>query len=228
MTPLMKALVLFDFDGTLADTAPDLAVAANRQRQRRGLADLPLETLRPYASHGARGLLHAALDMTPEHPDYDDTRTQFLTDYQADMTRHTRLFPGVAELLARLDAEQIAWGIVTNKASRMALPLIAHLGLADACQVVVCGDTTTHAKPHPEPLLHAARRCGYAPQQCLYVGDDLRDVQAGHAAGMPVIVAAYGYCSGQDVATWQADCSVAEVADLYRAIRAVLDTLPVA
>jgi len=225
---MKKALVLFDFDGTLADTAPDLAAAANRQRQRRGLPDLPLENLRPYASHGARGLLHVALDMTPEHLDYEAARAQFLDDYEADMTRHTRLFPGVTELLARLAAEQISWGIVTNKASRMALPLIEHLGLADACQTVVCGDTTAHAKPHPEPLLHAARSAGYTPQQCLYVGDDLRDVQAGHAAGMPVIVAAYGYCSGQDVATWQGDGVVTEVADLYGAIRVMLDTLPAA
>jgi len=224
----MKTLVLFDFDGTLADTAPDLAAAANCQRRRRGLPDLPLEDLRPYASHGARGLLAAALEMTPEHPDYPTARAQFLVDYQADMTRYTRLFPGINELLARLDAEQIAWGIVTNKASQMALPLVTHLGLADACQVVVCGDTTAHAKPHPEPLLYAARSTGHLPQQCLYVGDDLRDVQAGHAAGMPVIVAAYGYCSGQDVATWQADACVAEVADLYGAIRRLMNQLPAA
>jgi len=220
----MKALVLFDFDGTLADTAPDLAAAANRQRQRRGLPALPLSALRPYASHGARGLLHAALGMVPEDPGYASARMQFLDDYVADMTRHTRLFPGVAELLARLDAEQIAWGIVTNKASSMAVPLIAHLGLAQACRVTVCGDTTAHAKPHPEPLLHAARSAGYTPQQCVYVGDDLRDVQAGHAAGMPVIIAAYGYCSGQDVATWQGDACVADVTELYEAIRRLLDT----
>jgi len=219
----MKNLVLFDFDGTLADTAPDLAAAANRQRRYRGLPDLPLDSLRPYASHGARGLLHAALGLVPDHPDYASVRQQFLDDYQADMTRYTQLFPGVTELLAQLGEAGIAWGIVTNKASKMALPLVAHLGLADACQIVVCGDTTAHAKPHPEPLLHAARSVGYAPQQCLYVGDDLRDVQAGHAAGMPVIVAAYGYCSGQDVATWQADCSVAAVSGLYEAIRGLLD-----
>jgi len=219
----MRTLVLFDFDGTLADTAPDLAAAANRQRRYRGLPDLPLDALRPYASHGARGLLHAALGLTPDDPGYASVRQQFLDDYQADMTRHTQLFSGVAELLAQLAEAGIGWGIVTNKASKMALPLVAHLGLADTCQIVVCGDTTAHAKPHPEPLLHAARSVGYTPQQCLYVGDDLRDVQAGHAAGMPVIAAAYGYCGDQDVATWQADCSVAAVSGLYGAIRGLLD-----
>jgi len=218
----MKTLLLFDFDGTLADTAPDLAAAANHQRRQRGLADLPLERLRPYASHGARGLLHAALDMSPEHPDYAVTRQQFLDAYEADMTRHTRLFPGIAELLVHLAQDGIAWGIVTNKASRLALPLVAHLQLTDACQVVVCGDTTAHIKPHPEPLLHAARSAGYLPEQCLYVGDDLRDVQAGHAAGMPVIAAAYGYCSGQDVTSWQADAIAHQVAELYGAIRGLL------
>jgi len=147
----MKALVLFDFDGTLADTAPDLAAAANRQRQRRGLPALPLTALRPYASHGARGLLHAALGMTPEDPGYASARMQFLDDYVADMTRHTRLFPGVTGLLARLDAEQIAWGIVTNKASSMAVPLIAHLGLAQACR-----PHTLNLTPNPCCTQHAA------------------------------------------------------------------------
>jgi len=218
----MNALVLFDFDGTLADTAPDLAAAANVQRRRNGLADMPLQDLRPYASHGARGLLRAALDMSPEHPEYETTRQRFLADYEAGMTRHTQLFPDIAELLARLAERDIAWGIVTNKSSRLALPLIAHLKLAQACRVVVCGDTTAHAKPHPEPLLRAAREAGYPAQRCIYVGDDLRDVQASRAAGMAVIAAAYGYCSAQDASTWQADRTVAHPAELYDAIDSLL------
>jgi len=222
----VSALVLFDFDGTLADTAPDLAAAANLQRRRCGLADLPLQDLRPYASHGARGLLRAALDMSPEHPEYEATRARFLADYEANMTCHTRLFPGVPELLAWLAERGIDWGIVTNKASRLALPIIKHLNLTDTCRVVVCGDTTSHAKPHPEPLLYAARTAGYPAQRCLYVGDDLRDVQASRAAGMPVIAAAYGYCSGQDVNTWQADHTVAHPSTLHEAINALLLTLP--
>lgn len=222
----MNALVLFDFDGTLADTAPDLAAAANLQRRRRGLDDLPLDDLRPYASHGARGLLRAALDMAPDHPDYEATRLRFLADYEASMTTHTRLFPGIPELLAQLADQEVAWGIVTNKAARLAQPIIEYLELDRTCQVVVCGDTTPYSKPHPEPLLHAARTAGYAPQRCLYVGDDLRDVQASRAAGMPVIAAAYGYCSGQDVATWQADYDAVRPSDLPVAIAALIKTLP--
>jgi len=222
----VNALVLFDFDGTLADTAPDLAAAANLQRRRRGLTDLALQELRPYASHGARGLLRAALDMSPEHPEYEATRQQFLADYEAGMTRHARLFPGVAELLSWLAGRGIAWGIVTNKSARLALPLIAHLDLAQACRVVVCGDTTAHAKPHPEPLLYAARTAGYAAQRCIYVGDDLRDVQASRAADMPVIAAAYGYCSGQDVSAWCADRTVSQPTALREAIDALLSVLP--
>jgi len=219
----VKALILFDFDGTLADTAPDLAAAANRQRERRGLAPLPEARLRPFASQGARGLLRAALDMLPDHPDFPATRQQFLDDYEAAMTCRTQLFPGIPELLQRLQAQGLRWGIVTNKTERLALPLVRHLGLAEACAVTVCGDTTAHAKPHPEPLLHAARLAGFAPHDCLYVGDDLRDVQAARAAAMPVVAAAYGYCGdGEDVAAWQADRYAHSPGELWDAIRSLL------
>jgi len=218
----MSALVLFDFDGTLADTAPDLAAAANRQRERRGLPALPEPQLRPYASQGARGLLRAALDLTPEHPEFPAARQQFLDDYEAAMTRHTRLFPGIAELLARLGRHGLAWGIVTNKVERLARPLVSHLGLDGDCAALVCGDTTAHSKPHPEPLLHAARLAGYAASASLYVGDDLRDVQAARAAGMPVIAAGYGYCGGDEASAWQADRCVADPAALWPAIAGLL------
>ncbi len=215
----MKGLVLFDFDGTLADTAPDLAAAANRQRDRRGLAPLPLATLRPVASQGARGLLRVALDMHPDHPDYEATRQQFLDDYEQAMTEHSSLFPGIDDLLAQLDHSGLQWGIVTNKMTRLALPLIEHLGLSARSAATVCGDTTAHAKPHPEPLLHAARQAGHVPHTCLYVGDDLRDIQASRAAGMPSIAAAYGYCGDAlAVSEWQADRQADTPAQLWPAI----------
>ncbi|MBF6616660.1 MAG: phosphoglycolate phosphatase [Candidimonas sp.] len=212
----MRKLVLFDFDGTLADTAPDLAAAANKQRARRGLAPLPYETLRPYASHGARGLLKAGLDMGTDHPDYEDCKQQFLADYEQDMTTHTRLFPGVDELLAKLKQHGYAWGIVTNKMEYLAIPLVVHLGLYTDCAITVGGDTTDHPKPHPAPLLHAAEKTGFEPSECIYVGDDERDIVAGKAAGMATVVAAYGYCGTETamLQAWQADA----IADTPQAV----------
>jgi len=212
-------LILFDFDGTLADTAPDLAFAANLQRARRGLPDLDARLYRQHASHGARGMLHIALGLTPEDADYEATRTLFLQDYARHMTRATRLFPGIAQLLQTLRAHDHVWGIVTNKAKRLALPIIAHLGLAADCVVTVCGDTTAHAKPHPEPLLYAASTTGYAPGACIYIGDDARDVTAGRAAGMPTIAAAYGYCDVGSIPSWGADHVAQTPDDLWPLLR---------
>jgi len=202
----MTALVLFDFDGTLADTAPDLAAAANKQRTRRGLEPLPVDVLRPFASAGARGLLRCALDMATDHPEYETSRIQFLKDYEAAMTVDTKLFDGVPELLAQIKSAGMRWGIVTNKVTYLASPIVQALGLSEECAALVCGDTTAHAKPHPLPLLHAAQIAGFGTDRCMYVGDDIRDIQAARAAGMPSIAAAYGYC-GPDhpVETWQAD-----------------------
>lgn len=215
----MKNLVLFDFDGTLADTAPDLAAAANKQRAYRGLPPLPYEALRPYASHGARGLLKVALDLQPGDTDYEDSRRRFLSDYAQDIAVHTQLFPGIAELLDELARHDYAWGIVTNKVEYLARPIIRHLGLESRCAVTVGGDTTPHAKPHPEPLLHAARQAGCAPIRCIYIGDDERDVVAGKAAGMATVVAAYGYCSLADPVTWQADAIAQQAPDLWPIIQ---------
>jgi len=208
-------LVLFDFDGTLADTAPDLAFAANQQRARRGLPDLMASAYRAHASQGARGMLRIALGLSPEDAGFDTARAQFLADYAQAMTRATQLFPGIADLLARLRAHGHAWGIVTNKMESLALPIIAHLGLAETCAVAVGGDTTPHAKPHPEPLLYAARTAGYAPDQCVYIGDDARDIAAGRAAGMPTIAAAYGYCDRASVAAWGAQHVAQRPEDLW-------------
>jgi 2-phosphoglycolate phosphatase len=217
----MRRLVLFDFDGTLADTAPDLAAAANKQRTRKGLPPLPYEALRHYASHGARGLLKASLDMDPGHSDYEACRQQFLEDYEQDMTTHTALFPGIKQLLSTLKDHDYAWGIVTNKAEYLAVPLVVHLGLYTDCAVTVGGDTTSHAKPHPAPLLHAAKQAGFDPAHCIYVGDDQRDIIAGKAAGMATLVAAYGYC-GQETAVqaWQADAIAQSPDDIWPAVQA--------
>ena len=192
--------VLFDLDGTLADTGADLAAAVNRQRHERGLAILPVSGLARLASSGARGLLKAGFGMLPEHPEYEVYRVQFLNYYAAALCVHTTLFPGIEALLKRLAQQGVSWGIVTNKAARFTTPLVEQLtarypvfGNA-AC--VVSGDTAARAKPFPDPLLHALNQLGQvgcAPHACLYVGDDLRDIQAAHAAGMPAIAVRWGY-----------------------------------
>jgi phosphoglycolate phosphatase len=186
-------LVLFDLDGTLADTAPDLAAAANRQRSERGLDALPVEQLRPMASHGARGLIGRALGLAPGDDGYEQARLQFLDYYEEALCVHTQLFAGMAETLDRLEAGGRRWGVVTNKATRFTAPLMEQLGLHRRAACVVSGDTTPHAKPHPAPLLHALHACGTVAGRCAYVGDDRRDIEAGRAASMRTVIAAYGY-----------------------------------
>ncbi|MGE4370111.1 MAG: HAD-IA family hydrolase [Burkholderiaceae bacterium] len=215
----MSKLVLFDFDGTLADTAPDLVAAANRQRERRGLPPLPYEALRRYATAGARGLLKAGLDMDPDHPGYESQREQFLADYEQAMTNQSRLFPGVDELLVRVRENGFRWGIVTNKLEYLAIPMVVHLGLYTHCAVTVGGDTAGKAKPHPEPLWYAAEKAGFRPEQCIYVGDDQRDIIAGKAAGMATVVAAYGYgAEDAPVHTWEADAVAYSAHEIWGAI----------
>ena len=214
--------VLFDLDGTLADTAPDLAAAVNKMRHERGLEMVPLETLRPLASAGARGLIGGAFSIGPEHPDFTSMREEFLANYEADLCIETTLFPGIDAVLDDLDARGVRWGIVTNKAARLTGPLVALLGLDTRAASVVSGDTTPHAKPHPAPLLHAARELRIAPERIVYVGDDLRDVQAGFAAGMVTVAAAYGYC-GTDLppTRWHAQHVVDSPAELLRLLREI-------
>jgi len=191
--PLPAQAVLFDLDGTLADTAGDLAGALNRLRADRGLAPVPVQSLRAHASSGARGLLGAGLGVAPDHADYPALRDAFLAYYEQGLAVTTRLFDGVAALLDALDARGLRWGVVTNKAQRFTGPVVQALGLAPRAGVVVSGDTTAHAKPHPAPLLHAAAALRLDASACVYVGDDLRDVVAGNSAGMATIVADYGY-----------------------------------
>jgi len=209
--------VLFDLDGTLADTAPDLAAALNCVRNDRGLESLPLAQLRPYASHGARGLLGAGLGVGPEHETYPALRDAFLDHYAAALCVQSTLFAEVAELLDAIEARALKWGIVTNKAARFTAPLLDALGLSSRAGAIVCGDTTPHAKPHPAPLLFAADRLGIAPLRCVYVGDAERDVIAGAAAGMPTIVASYGYIEPQDTPQdWPAEGIIDTPAALLR------------
>ena len=204
--------VLFDFDGTLADTATDLARALNRVRAGRGLPALPLEQLRGHASAGARGLLEAGMGVLPDHADFKSLREAFLAHYEDDLCVDTRLFPGMLELLSTIEARRMRWGIVTNKSTRLTQLLVRELGLDARAACVVCGDTTPHLKPHPAPLLHAARELALEPSQCVYLGDDLRDIQAARSAGMRCIAVAWGYGAG--LSAWNADATIARPADL--------------
>jgi N-acetyl-D-muramate 6-phosphate phosphatase len=209
--------VLFDLDGTLIDSAPDLAGAANDMRIERGLDPLPYEALRPMVGSGARGMLGRALDIAPGHEDYDALRADFLDRYERRMLRLTAVFDAMQPVLHALTTAAMPWAIVTNKAERFALPMTQALGLFEQAGAVIGGDTTPHAKPHPGPLLEAARRLGIAPELCVYIGDDERDVQAGRAAGMATVAAAWGYLGqGAAVEAWGADIVLNEPGQLLK------------
>jgi N-acetyl-D-muramate 6-phosphate phosphatase len=202
----MSCAVLFDLDGTLVDSAPDLGAAANLLRERRNLPPLPLAHYRPMTGTGARGMLGVALQVTPEDAAFAALRDEFLDLYEARLSVDTCVFPAMVPVLARLDAIGLPWGIVTNKHRRFAEPLVSALSLGERSGALVCGDTTPHAKPHPAPLLEGARRLGIDPVQCYYVGDDLRDIVAGRAAGMRTVAAAWGYLGqGEPIEDWGAD-----------------------
>ena len=204
--------VLFDFDGTLADTAADLSRALNHLRTARGLEKLALEKLRPYASSGARGLIEAGLGILPDHLEFKSLRESFLMHYADEICLDTRLFPGMDELLAALEARGLRWGIVTNKSTNLTRMLVQALRLEARVACVVCGDTTPHLKPNPASLLHAAKELALAPKDCVYLGDDLRDIQAAHAADMRSVAVEWGYGSG--LRGWNADTVIAHPRDL--------------
>ena len=207
--------VLFDLDGTLADTAPDLSAALNRVRSDRGLLPLPLAQLRPYASHGARGLLGAGMAVAPGEPVYEELRDAFLAHYEAGLCVESALFAHIDTVLDALDARALPWGIVTNKATRYTTPLLTSLHLTPSAAGVICGDTTPFAKPHPAPLTEAAHRLGVAPARCVYIGDARRDIEAGKAAGMRTLVARWGYIEPEDAPdTWSADAILDDPAAL--------------
>ncbi len=202
----MPEAVFFDLDGTLADTAPDLAGTLNRLKADHGLEPSPFEQLRPQVSNGVRGMLSVGFGITPEEPAYAGLAQRFLSLYAESLCVETCLFPGMAELLDQLDERGIVWGVVTNKAERLARPLIDALGLTKRSLCVVGGDTAARAKPFPDPLLLACCMAGVAPSSSLYVGDDIRDIVAGKAAGMRTVAAAYGYRgSHTPISAWNAD-----------------------
>ncbi|MDP2015754.1 HAD-IA family hydrolase [Hydrogenophaga sp.] len=201
--------VLFDLDGTLIDSAPDLGAAADGMRLRRGLPSKPLAEYRPLAGSGARGMLQVAFGMDAEHVDYEQYKEEFFVHYENCLTQRTRPFEEVDLLVSSLLERGLRWGVVTNKAQRFTAPITRSMGLFDSAATVISGDTTSHAKPHPEPLLEAARRMSLLPAQCIYVGDDERDIRAGRSAGMWTVAARYGYLgAGADVASWGADAEV--------------------
>jgi phosphoglycolate phosphatase len=198
--------VLFDLDGTLIDSAPDLAGAANAMRTARGLAPLPVDALRPMVGAGARGMVGLAFGVKPGEDGFEALRREFLERYEAALLVETAVFDAMHAVLDRLEVAGLRWGIVTNKAERFTKPIVEGLGLAARAAAVVSGDSTPHSKPHPAPLLEAARRAGLDPALCAYVGDDHRDVQAGRAAGMATLAAGWGYLGqGEPIEAWGAD-----------------------
>lgn len=201
--------VLFDLDGTLIDSAPDLGDAADKMRTDRGLPSLPESLYRPLAGAGARGMLKVAFDITPEHPDYEAMREEFFANYERAMTVRTYVFEGVHQVVDALRERGLLWGVVTNKMARFTNPLTQAMPLFATASAIVSGDTTPHAKPHPEPMFEAARRLGLAPELCLYVGDDERDIVAGRAAGMRTVAASYGYLGEKaQISSWGADLHI--------------------
>lgn len=214
----MIRAVLFDLDGTFADTAPDLGAAVNRMRADRGLPPVALSETRRVTSLGARGLLGVGFGIGPEHADYAAMRDEFLDIYQRNLCVHSTLFPGTAELVDRLEQAGLRWGIVTNKAQRFAKPLLEQLGYAQRAACLIGGDSTPHMKPHPAPLLAAAEIIATPPAQCVYVGDDERDIRAGRAAGMATIAVRYGYLNGSRPDEWQADHIAGHPSEIYEFI----------
>jgi 2-phosphoglycolate phosphatase len=212
--------VLFDLDGTLVDSAPDLAAAADCMRVARGMSSYPLETYRPMAGAGARGMLGIAFGMSPEHEAYEQYREEFFCNYERALTVRTRVFDGIEALIADIRGLGMSWGVVTNKAQRFTKPLTEAMPLFAHASTIISGDTTAHAKPHPMPLLEAARVMGVDPHNCVYVGDDERDIVAGRAAQMGTVAVRYGYLGQkQDVHSWGADMAIDHASELLALIK---------
>jgi phosphoglycolate phosphatase len=207
--PQSVKAVLFDLDGTFADTAPDLAAALNHVRATRQLPPLPFEVLRPQASHGSPGLLKTGFGIEPGAADYNALRDIFLDHYAKNICVNTVLFNGIKELIDNLKVNNIPWGIVTNKPHVYTVPLMQALGYASSAACLISGDSCAHAKPHPEPMLKACEMIGVAPEYCLYLGDDLRDMQAANAVAMRGVIAKYGYIADDaQLDTWGAHAMI--------------------
>lgn len=210
-------VVLFDLDGTLIDTAPDLGYALNYLLQLHGRPPLDQASIRPYASHGSAGLIKLGFGMSVDHPHYPALQQQFLQCYADNIARETRLFTGMEQVLNTLQQRGIPWGIVTNKPAFLTDPLIEALGLTQQASCIVSGDTTQHSKPHPEPLLYAAQLLNTPAPNCLYVGDAERDIIAAQRARMPSVVALYGYLGEHDIPErWQADCMINQADEILQ------------
>lgn len=208
--------IFFDLDGTLIDSAPDLAAAADKLRTDRGLPSIPYERYRPMAGAGARGMLAIAFEMKPDHADYEAFREEFYVNYENSLTAKTIAFNGISQLLSSIRSRSLLWGIVTNKSQRFTNPLVAQMPLLQGAAAVISGDTTPHTKPHPEPVLAAARTAGLDPTRCWYVGDDRRDIESGRAAGMATIAASWGYLGEHAVQAWGADAVAEHPAELLQ------------
>lgn len=209
--------VLFDLDGTLLDSAPDLASAANRMRSSRGMTELPYACFRPLVGSGARGMLSVAFQMNPADEDFESMKLEFFANYEKCLTQHTVAFSGVPEAIAKITLAKIKWAVVTNKSQRFTKPLTEAMSLFSSAGAVISGDTTPYSKPHPAPLLEAASRLGISPENCLYVGDDERDIVAGRAAGMQTVAAAYGYLGKDvDILSWNADAVIFSPLDILK------------
>jgi len=207
--------VLFDLDGTLLDTAPDLAAALNATLQLNGRDALPFEYIRPVVSHGGRALIELGFGIDPQNPGFEPLRKQLLDLYEANIATHTSLFPGMAEVLEELERRGIRWGVVTNKPGWLTEPLLDALGLSSRASCVVSGDTLEERKPHPAPLLHACTLAGSQPADTMYVGDAERDIEAGRNAGMRTLVALFGYLMEHDrPEDWGADALIKQPADI--------------
>jgi phosphoglycolate phosphatase len=222
MTPMptlaSPQAILFDLDGTLLDTAPDMAAALNRLRAEDELEPLAFDHIRPHVSNGARGLLAIGLGITAESPGYAERRERFLALYAHDLAARTRPFPGLDRLVADMEAGGLPWGVVTNKPGGLTRRLLETLDLRPA--VVVCGDDLARAKPHPDPLLHAADRLRLPPESIWYVGDHERDIIAGNAAGMPTLAGRWGYLDGErPIEDWGATVVVDQPTDIATLLR---------
>ncbi len=205
---MIKA-VLFDLDGTFADTAPDLAAALNKCRTDKKLTELPLEEVRLQTSNGANALIKLGFDLNEQNEGFAELKKELLENYSNNIAQQTTLFEGIEDLINHLDQNNILWGIVTNKPERFTLPLMDKLKITQRTKCIVSGDTTAHSKPHPEPLIYAATLLELAPHECLYIGDAERDIQAARNAGMQSLVALFGYLGPKDKPeNWGADGSI--------------------